>query len=136
MKELIFFILGVAGAFIINALGGWDAGLEALTIFIAIDMFTGVLVATIFRSSPKTDGGAVSSGAIFKGIIKKVMILLYVAIGSELDYMLGSDFIRNAVIIAFIVSELISITENAGLMGVPMPSSIKKAIDVLQKKGS
>ena len=63
------------------------------------------------------------------------MIYLFVVVGYRIDLMLGTDYIRNAVIIGFIVNELISLTENAGLMGVPLPSIILKSIDLLKNKG-
>ena len=58
--------------------------------------------------------------------------LLYVLIAARLDMVLGVEFIRNAVCIGFIANEVLSIVENAGLMGVPMPSMIKKAVDILK----
>ena len=63
------------------------------------------------------------------------MILLCVLIAYRLDLATGVDYIREAVIIGFMSNELISIVENVGLMGVPMPAAITKAIDVLQSKG-
>ena len=56
-------------------------------------------------------------------------------IGAQLDKLLGVDFVRNAVIIGYAVNELISIIENAGLMGVPVPEVVQRAIELLQKKG-
>ena len=47
---------------------------------------------------------------------------------------IGTTYIRDAVVIAFVANELISIVENAGLMGVPLPAVIEKSIDLLQKK--
>jgi toxin secretion/phage lysis holin len=58
---------------------------------------------------------------------------LIVLVACRLDLVMGSNFIRDAVVIAFIANETISIIENAGLMGVPIPSVIVKAIDVLTK---
>ena len=60
--------------------------------------------------------------------------MLIVLIGYRLDILIGTPYIRDAVIIAFTLNELISIVENAGLMGIPMPGIITKAIDVLTKK--
>jgi len=60
------------------------------------------------------------------------MTLLYVLIAARLDMVLGVEYIRNAVCIGFIANEVLSIVENAGLMGVPMPSMIKKAVDMLK----
>ena len=63
------------------------------------------------------------------------MTLLFVLIAYRLDLAIGVDYIRDAVIIGFIANELISIVENAGLMGIPLPAVIKNAIDILKRKG-
>ena len=62
------------------------------------------------------------------------MTLLFVLVAYRLDLVIGTNYIRDAVIIAFIANETISLVENAGLMGLPLPAVITKAIDVLQKK--
>lgn len=130
----IYAFLGAVGSCIAGALGGWSSALATLLIFIIIDYVTGILVATIFTNSPKTENGGVSSKVGFAGIAKKIMIFLIVWVGYRLDLALGVDYIKNAVVIAYIVNELISITENAGLMGVPLPSVITKALELLKEK--
>lgn len=89
----------------------------------------------MFRKSEKSVNGGLQSRAGFKGLMKKGMTLTVVVIAYRLDLMLGTDYIRNIVTIAFSANELISITENAGLMGVPMPNAITKAIDLLKERG-
>ena len=69
-----------------------------------------------------------------KGLCRKGVSLLVVLVACRLDMIMGSNFIRDATVIAFIANETISIIENAGLMGVPIPSVITKAIEVLKKK--
>lgn len=61
-------------------------------------------------------------------------MLIFVLIGHRLDLAVGTTYIRDAVCIAFIANEVISLVENAGLMGVPIPNVITNAIDVLKKK--
>ncbi len=61
------------------------------------------------------------------------MTLFYILIAARLDRLLGMDYIRNAVCIGFIANELLSIVENAGLMGVPLPAMIRKVIDILKE---
>ena len=63
-----------------------------------------------------------------------LLTLLIVLVGCRLDVVMGSNFIRDAVVIAFIANETLSIIENAGLMGLPIPAVITKAIEVLKKK--
>ncbi len=63
------------------------------------------------------------------------MTLIFVMVAYRLDLVIGTNYIRDAVTIAFIANETISLVENAGLMGLPLPDVVVKAIDVLQKKG-
>lgn len=125
MKQTICSIFGVIGSAIATLFGGWDAGLATLLIFMALDYVTGLIVAGVFHNSTK---------AGWKGLCRKCMTLIFVLVAYRIDLILGLDYIRNAVIIAFITNELISLVENAGLMGVPLPAVITKAIDILQKK--
>ena len=97
----------------------------------AIDYISGLLVAGVFKTSPKSETGALSSKVGYRGLCKKGMILLFVLIAYRLDLLIGTDYIRDAAIIGFCVNELISIVENAGLMGIPLPPILIKAIDVL-----
>lgn len=135
MKQMLCTILGLAGSAIAAAFGGWDTGLTTLVIFMAIDCVSGLVVAGVFHSSPKTDTGALQSGTGWKGLCRKIMTLLFVWAAYRIDLTLGTGYIRDAVIIAFIANELISIVENAGLMGIPLPGVVAGAIDILQKKG-
>ena len=134
MKNTICTIIGIIGSSIASLFGGWTASLTTLLIFMGIDYFTGLIVAGVFHNSPKTDTGALESRAGFKGLIRKFMILLFVLIGYRLDLAVGTTYIRDAVCIAFIANELLSIVENAGLMGIPIPAVITNAIDILKKK--
>lgn len=134
MKESICTGIGVVGGFIATLFGGWDAALRTLIIFMAIDYISGLAVAGIFHSSNKTDSGTLESRAGWKGLCRKSMTLLFVLVAYRLDLAIGVTYIRDAVIIGFIANELISIVENAGLMGLPLPSVISKAIDILTKK--
>lgn len=134
MKQTICTIAGIAGGFIASAFGGWDAAMTTLVIFMVIDYISGLLVAGVFHKSKKTESGTLESRAGRKGLCRKGMTLLVVLIGSRLDLALGVRYIRDTVIIGFIANETISITENAGLMGLPLPETITKAIDVLTKK--
>lgn len=134
MKNTICTIIGIIGSCIASLFGGWTASLTTLLIFMGIDYLTGLIVAGVFHNSPKTETGALESRAGFKGLIRKFMILLFVLIGYRLDLAVGTTYIRDAVCIAFIANELLSIVENAGLMGIPIPAVITNAIDILKKK--
>ena len=134
MKQTLCAIWGLIGSAIASLFGGWDAGLATLLIFMAIDYMSGLIVAGVFHTSNKTDTGALESRAGFKGLCRKGMTLLFVLVAYRLDLVIGTNYIRDAVIIAFTANETISLVENAGLMGLPLPAVITKAIDVLQKK--
>lgn len=135
MKQALCTTLGLIGSGVAAVFGGWDSGLATLVIFMIADYITGLIVAGVFHTSTKTGTGALESRAGWKGLCRKCMTLLYVLIAYRLDILIGKHYIRDAVIIAFTINELISLTENAGLMGIPMPQVIKNAIDILQKKG-
>ena len=134
MKQMICSILGVIGSAFASFFGGWDAGLKTLLIFMILDYFSGLIVAGVFKNSSKTDTGSLESKAGWEGLCRKCMTLVFVLVAYRLDLVIGTSYIRDAVIIAFIANETISLVENAGLMGLPLPSVISKAIDILQKK--
>ena len=134
VKNGVCTMVGVIGSLIASQFGGWDAALSTLILFMAVDYITGLVVAGVFHASPKSKDGALESRAGWKGLCRKGVTLLIVLVACHLDTVMGSNFIRDAVVIAFIANELISLVENAGLMGVPLPNVIVKAIDILQKK--
>lgn len=134
MKGYFMTAIGIVGSFIASLFGGWDAALTTLVIFMGIDYVTGLIVAGVFHNSGKTESGALESRAGWKGLCRKGMTLLIVLIACRLDLIMNTNFVRNAVVIGYIANETISIVENAGLMGLPIPSAITKAIEVLTKK--
>lgn len=134
IKLYFMTVIGIIGGFIAEIFGGWTTDLQTLLIFMVIDFVSGLLVAILFKNSNKTDTGTLSSQAGFKGLCKKCFILLMVLVAHRLDVTLGTEYIKTTIIIAFIVNELISIIENAGLMGIPIPKVITSVIDVLKKK--
>lgn len=134
IKAKLCAVIGLAGSFLASMVGGWDTGMKTLITFMVIDYVSGLIVAGVFHNSTKTETGTLESRAGFKGLCRKGMTLLYVIVACKLDMIIGTNYIRDVVVIGFVANETISITENLGLMGVPMPSVIKKAIDILTKK--
>lgn len=132
MKATVLGILGLIGAAIVGALGGWDTPLQTLIVFMAIDYFSGLIVAAVFKASPKSQNGALESRAGLKGLFRKLAMLCGVLMAYYLDQVSGAEIVRDAACIAFICNEGISIIENFGLMGVPIPKVIINAIDALQ----
>lgn len=108
--------------------GGWHALLQILLVFVAIDYLTGLLASGY--------EGKLSSKVGFRGIAKKVMIFAIVAVGHLIDTAIGENHLfRDAVIYFYLANELLSILENAGRTGLPIPEQIKNAVDVLKGKG-
>ena len=134
MKNYILPALSVGGGFLASLFGGWTAAMTTLVIFMGIDYITGLIVGGLFHKSPKTATGTLESRAGWKGLVKKLTSLAFVAIGHRLDLMTGVPFVKDAVCVFFICNEGLSIIENAGLMGVPLPGVIKKALSLLQDK--
>ncbi len=131
IKTAILTALGILGGFLSNLFGGWSASLTTLLIVMGMDYLSGLIVAGIFHRSDKTADGTLKSGAGWKGLCRKGMMLLVVLVGARLDLIMGTSIVRDGVIIAFVANECISIIENAGLMGIPIPAVIAKAISVL-----
>ena len=134
-KDMFNAVCGILGSFLVFLFGPWNGALATLIIFMGADYLTGLILAGVFKKSPKTDSGALESRAGWKGLARKGITLLIVLVAAQLDLIMNTEYIRDAVIIAFIVNESISIIENAALMGIPIPKQITKAIELLKDKG-
>lgn len=135
LRNEIFTTIGIIGAFIAQLYGGWTIGMSALVITMCIDYVTGLLVAGIFHKSKKSEDGRLESHAGWKGLVKKCVTMLLVLVAIEIDKVTGSGtFVRDAVVIGFFANECVSVIENAGLMGMPLPNILVEAIEVLKKK--
>ncbi|MRC17265.1 phage holin family protein [Bacillus cereus] len=123
LKAFIATFGGFCGYF----LGGWDTTLKVLVIMAAIDYITGVIAAGF--------NGKLKSKIGFKGIAKKVVLFLLVAAATQADAIAGSNSaLREATIFFFIGNELLSLLENAGRMGIPLPSALTNAVEILGGK--
>ena len=130
----IYMVIGVIGSVISGFFGGWNQACQTLVIFMGIDCISGIAVAGIFKKSSKTKSGALSSEYCWQGLAKKIMTLIFVGIGYQIDLLIGTTYLKDCICIAFIANELISIIENAGLMGLPIPKVLSNAVDVLKEK--
>lgn len=133
-KLLFITAFGAIGGFIAQLFGGWSNDMTTLLVFMGIDIVMGLMIAAIWQNSKKSLTGALNSVTMWKGLCRKGGSLLIVLVACRLDISLGTNYIRQAVIISLIVNESISIIENAGDMGIPIPKVIIKAIDVLKQK--
>ena len=134
MKVETLAALGVLGAAMAKLLGGWDMALQTLIGFMVTDYLTGMAVAAVFHKSVKTEGGALSSAVGMRGLFKKSGMLLVVYIACCLDAFTASNYVRDMAVTALIANELVSITENLGLMGVPLPKVVTGAVEMLMRK--
>ena len=127
MKEYLCSILAMVGYLFIYLLGGWDVSLQCLLLAIVIDYISGMIKAYRIRT--------LSSKIGFQGILKKVGMLLIVMLGVLVDRVTGNTgAVRTLVIYYFVANEGLSVIENLGQAGVPIPDSIKKALKALKKE--
>ena len=134
MKEKICMMCGLLGSAVAWAFGGWDAALVALVICMGVDYVSGTMVALVFHNSRKSESGSYNSAYGLKGLCKKGMMLLFVLAAVQMDLLMGADYVRDAVCIGFCSNEILSIVENLGLAGIPMPQAVTKALEQLQQK--
>lgn len=124
-QHIVKMIIGASSVALSLFLGDSDALLITLLVFVCLDYITGVIVAIIKKR--------LSSDIGYKGILKKILILLIVGAANFLDRAtLTNGSIRAAVIIFYIANEGISILENASNMGLPIPAKIKNVLEQLR----
>lgn len=134
MKQTLCTIVGILGAAASWAFGGWDTALAALMLCMAVDYLSGSIVALVFHNSRKSETGAYNSAYGLKGLMKKCLMLLFVLVSVQMDRILGTAYVRDAVCIGFCTNEVLSIVENLGLAGIPLPKAVTKALEQLQQK--
>lgn len=121
-------LIGIGGAVANYMFGGWTELTQLLFLVMALDYVTGI------AASIKT-GKGLNSEKGFWGIWKKGLIIVIVMVGHRFDLLLGTDMFMVGFIYFYLANELISITENCGLLGLPLPGAIRKLIEVLKDKG-
>lgn len=113
--------------------GGWTQLLTTLCICMIIDTLTALAVSAMGKS-PKSDKGSLSSSAFVNGCFKKIFSLIFIIVAHRIDLLTGNEYFKTSVSIGFILNEILSIIENAGLAGVKWPPAVTKMIDVLKKE--
>jgi toxin secretion/phage lysis holin len=120
---------GALGAIITYAYGGWTEALSFLLIATAIDIITGI-------SASLHEGRGLNSTIGAVGFAKKGLMLLVILLAHRIDILMALDNVTmTAAIYFYIGNELVSITENLGRNGMPLPDKIRDVIDVLKRKG-
>lgn len=128
--------LATVGGFIAGLYGGWSGTMTVLVIFMAADYFLGCACALTGKSA-KTEGGHFLSSVAFVGLLKKATIMLVVLLAVQLDKAVGGSnaMFQTAAVFFYLANEGISIIENCGLLGVPVPKMLKQALEALRDKG-
>lgn len=128
MENTLRILAGIGGGLASYLWGGWSALLQTLIFFIILDYVFAVIVAGAH--------GELNSKVGFNGIARKIAILVLVAVAHQTDKVLGdSSIVRDSVIFFYLANELLSIVETVGKTNLPIPESLKKAIETLNNKG-
>lgn len=131
MKEFMNMVqcaFAAVGGFLGWIVGGLDGLLYALTAFVVVDYVTGLMAAGLEKK--------LSSSVGFRGIFKKVVIFCLVAVGHVIDthVIQNGSVLRTAVIFFYLSNEGISILENAGRIGLPVPEGLKGVLEQLKEE--
>lgn len=115
------------GAALAWLIGGFDSLVQIFVLFIIIDYLTGLIKAWINKEMSSQKG--------LRGIVKKLALISLVVVAEKIDVLIsGNDFVRNTILYSLITNETISILENAGMMGLPIPKQFYQALDKLKGK--
>ena len=127
-KEIFNSIIAVAGMWLTYVFGGWDTPLKVLVAFIVLDYITGLTSAAIQCKLNSKIG--------YRGIAKKGSILAILIVAVLLDRLLnnGAWVFRTLVCYFYVANEGISILENAGKCGVPLPTKLLQTLEQLKNK--
>lgn len=122
-------VTGVAGAFLAFTFGEWNQLLNVFLVMIIIDYLTGVLASL-------KEGSGLDSKTGFWGLARKALMFLVILLGHQIDLLLGTDveMVKSGAIYFYMTNELISITENYGRLGLPLPDKITRVISILKNK--
>ena len=127
--------LATVGGAIAGIFGEWSILMTILAAAMVLDYISGVLVAA-FGKSLKSEGGHLDSKVGFVGLAKKALIIMIVLLATLLDKALGAEAMvfQTATVCYYIANEGISVVENAGLMGLPVPEVVKRALEQMKEK--
>jgi len=127
--------LATVGGAIAGIFGEWSVLMTILAAAMVLDYISGVLVAA-FGKSLKSEGGHLDSKVGFVGLAKKALIIMIVLLATLLDKALGAEAMvfQTATVCYYIANEGISVVENAGLIGLPVPEVVKRALEQMKEK--
>lgn len=129
LGSFIKLIIAVIGSAVSYLYGGFDSLFMLFTVLVVIDYISGLLASGA--------EGSLSSRIGFRGIAKKIMLFALIAVAHFIDQLLGYyHVIRDATIFFYMANEILSIIENAGRLGIPIPTFLKNAIALLRNKSN
>ena len=131
MAKWFYSITAVFGGVIGYLTGQWNAPMYALLVLMGIDFVTGVIKGAMAKSE-KTENHGLQSSVMFVGLLRKVTCLLVVAASHWMDIVLDITVIRDACVMCFIASELLSLIENCGAIGIPIPEKLRNCVEELK----
>lgn len=117
--------VALVGGLLTALLGGWDVALQVLVLFVVLDYITGLVAAYEEQN--------LNSRVGFRGIAKKILLFVPVAVAYWLDMLLGQEILRNLAIFFYIANEGLSMMENLGRAGVPFPEQVQTALEQLKR---
>lgn len=130
------YIVGGVVGLITTLYGGFTMGVQVLLIFAICDWITGVFTSIVLGKSDKTVNGTYSSKVGFEGICRKVLMFIFVMLAHQVDLLVGTDYLKDAICIAFILNECYSMVENAKLWGLAIPTTIIEVLENFKNKYS
>lgn len=137
-EKFFYLIAAYTGIIITYFFGGWNDALQFLTFLIIADFITGILASFMEgKDDPHNPNKGISSSKSYWGIFKKVLMFLVIAVLHRLDLLLGIESSVSLMvggIYFYLANEIISLTENLGRAGVPIPNQLKSGISALKKK--
>lgn len=131
MDNKIDIFVAIVGAAVTPLIGGVTPLMITLLYIMVFDMVSGILCG-ISGVSHKSQTGRLNSSVMFEGIVKKAAVFVVVGVGYQLERATGIGAVRDGVVLMYICEEGLSCIENIGLLGVPIPDAIKRAIDILK----
>lgn len=130
MKQTIFnAVVGAIGAAASWAWGGWSDLLGFFLLAIVVDYVTGVLASI-------KEGGGLNSEVGFWGLTRKGLMFIVILIAHHIDLLMGTNVIMTGAIYFYLANELLSIVENYGRLGLPLPDQVKQVIAVIKNRGA
>ena len=126
LRVLVSVVLASIFAALNTLIGGWDEAMIILLAFIGLDILSGWTRAFIQKK--------LSSNESFRGMAKKVLILVIVAVAAQADRLAGTDLLRKAACAFYCATEAISIIENCAAVDVLVPAFLRDALEQIARK--